>query len=389
MPSPPGSIGDKAHIAILPTQIGPEYIPVVDAIQNDKDPVNPTTIGNRVSNAEQTIGRKESPAPLQGAPVPSINAVQRNPNKCTYCKKRGHVVAECWKKQREMPPPRDHALKAARSECFRLTKKRHAEYTVKPERISAGPADFLGSEDQHCEEEGDDPLYSRTAIPVVPGHGGRSSRSRRDWYREAHAPGAVQLTPGVKGCVLRATRRDKPDQRAEAVARPLLGGGAPAERLCATPRTDGGDRLPCGGGSDPLQRANAMAGFSAMVYVGPALGPVIAGFLELNKDWRWSFFVLLWLGGATAIVMLTIPETYAPIILYNKAKRTRKANIPGYENVKAQVEDSDRTLMAIYKVALTRPWVILFDPVSLLCAIYMAVVYTLLYMLFSIYPTRV
>ncbi|OJJ07888.1 hypothetical protein ASPVEDRAFT_178807 [Aspergillus versicolor CBS 583.65] len=137
---------------------------------------------------------------------------------------------------------------------------------------------------------------------------------------------------------------------------------------------------------DPLQRSNAMAGFSAMVYVGPALGPVIAGFLELEKDWRWSFYVLLWLGGATAILMLTIPETYAPIVLCNKAKRIRKAKIPGYENVKAQAEDSDRTLVGIYKVALTRPWIILFDPISLLCAIYMAVVYTLLYMLFSIYP---
>ncbi|KGO73014.1 Major facilitator superfamily domain, general substrate transporter [Penicillium italicum] len=137
---------------------------------------------------------------------------------------------------------------------------------------------------------------------------------------------------------------------------------------------------------DPLQRANAMAGFSAMVYVGPALGPVIAGFLELKKDWRWSFYVLLWLGGLTAILMLTIPETYAPTILYNKAKRIRKAKIPAYENVKAEVEDSDRTLVGIYKVALTRPWIILFDPISLLCAIYMAVVYTLLYMLFTIYP---
>ncbi|KGO69303.1 hypothetical protein PITC_095020 [Penicillium italicum] len=38
----PGSIGDKTHIAILLTQIGTEYILVVDAIQNDKDPVNPT-----------------------------------------------------------------------------------------------------------------------------------------------------------------------------------------------------------------------------------------------------------------------------------------------------------------------------------------------------------
>ncbi|OQE62857.1 hypothetical protein PENNAL_c0258G03846, partial [Penicillium nalgiovense] len=110
-----GSIGDKTHIAILLTQIGPEYILVVDAIQNDKDPVNPTTIGNRLSNAEQTVRRKESPVPPQGDPGPSINAVQRNPKKCTYYKKRGHMVAECWKKQRETHPPRDYALKAERS----------------------------------------------------------------------------------------------------------------------------------------------------------------------------------------------------------------------------------------------------------------------------------
>ncbi|KOS36303.1 hypothetical protein ACN38_g12966 [Penicillium nordicum] len=79
-----------------------------------------------------------------------------------------------------------------------------------------------------------------------------NSRSRRDWYGEAYAPGEVQPTPGVKECILRATRRDEPDQRAEAVARLLFGGGAPAERLCATPRTDRGDCLLCGGGSvDP------------------------------------------------------------------------------------------------------------------------------------------
>jgi hypothetical protein len=48
----PGSIGDRPHIAILLTQIRPEYVLVVDAIQNDKDPVNPTMIGNRLANAE-------------------------------------------------------------------------------------------------------------------------------------------------------------------------------------------------------------------------------------------------------------------------------------------------------------------------------------------------
>ncbi|CAM1511812.1 Fc.00g093250.m01.CDS01 [Cosmosporella sp. VM-42] len=137
---------------------------------------------------------------------------------------------------------------------------------------------------------------------------------------------------------------------------------------------------------DPLERGNAMAGFAAMVWIGPALGPVISGFLELKKDWRWSFYVLLWLGGLTALAMFTIPETHGPTILLSKARRIRKAKIPGYENVKAPVEAQDRTLAGVYKVALTRPWIILFDTISFLCAVYMSIVYTLLYMLFSIYP---
>lgn len=72
--------------------------------------------------------------------------------------------------------------------------------------------------------------------------------------------------------------------------------------------------------------------------------------------------------------------------LYNKAKRLRRAQVPGYENVKAPVEATDRTLVGIFKVALTRPWIILFDPISLLAAIYLSVIYCLLYMLFAIYP---
>ncbi|KAM0255249.1 hypothetical protein ACHAQJ_005957 [Trichoderma viride] len=138
---------------------------------------------------------------------------------------------------------------------------------------------------------------------------------------------------------------------------------------------------------NPVQRANAMGGFSATLWIGPSLGPVIAGFLQLKKDWRWSFYVLLMLGGATGLLMLTIPETHAPTVLRHKAQRIRKAKIPGYEDVKSQLEDNKSlSLVSVYKVALTRPWIILFDPVSFLIAIYLSVVYTLLYMLFTIYP---
>ncbi|KAJ5364939.1 uncharacterized protein N7496_010652 [Penicillium cataractarum] len=50
-----------------------QYVLVVDTIQNDKDPVNPTTIGNRLANAEQTKTAK----------------------KCTYYKKRGYIAVDC------------------------------------------------------------------------------------------------------------------------------------------------------------------------------------------------------------------------------------------------------------------------------------------------------
>lgn len=138
----------------------------------------------------------------------------------------------------------------------------------------------------------------------------------------------------------------------------------------------------------PLERGNAMAGFSLMVWAGPALGPIISGFLQLTKGsegWKWSVYVLLMLGGFTLLLLPTMPETYAPVILHKKAKRIRKAKIPGYEDVKAPIETGDRSLISIYKVALTRPWIILFDTISFLCAIYLSVVYLLLYMLFAIY----
>ena len=137
---------------------------------------------------------------------------------------------------------------------------------------------------------------------------------------------------------------------------------------------------------DPIKRSNAMAVFSMMTFVGPALGPVVSGFLELKKDWRWTFYVLLWFAGFTEMLMFTIPETLPSVVLINKARRIRAAKIPGYENVRAPAEAEDRNLVAIFKVALIRPWKILVDPISFLVAVYLSVVYMLLYMLFTIYP---
>lgn len=74
------------------------------------------------------------------------------------------------------------------------------------------------------------------------------------------------------------------------------------------------------------------------------------------------------------------------MILKTKAARIRKQKIPGFENVQAPIEATDRSLGVMFKVALTRPWKILVDPISFFVAVYLSVVYALLYMLFTIYP---
>lgn len=136
---------------------------------------------------------------------------------------------------------------------------------------------------------------------------------------------------------------------------------------------------------NPLQRTTATAVFSAMVFCGPAIGPIISGFLEVTqgiKGWQWGFGWLLILAAATEALVLTIPETYAPQLLKERARRARAAG----HDVKARSEVQTQSMTQAYKIALVRPWQILVDPISFLIAIYLAVVYMLLYMLFSIYP---
>ncbi|KAJ5798650.1 uncharacterized protein N7503_006155 [Penicillium pulvis] len=134
----------------------------------------------------------------------------------------------------------------------------------------------------------------------------------------------------------------------------------------------------------PTQRGNAMMLFSTITFVGPALAPVVSGFLQLKETWRWTYYVLLWIAGATEIMLINLPETLPMIVLRNKACRIRR--ITGDGAILSPVEASDRSLGGMFQVAPTRPWRLLNDPISAFVAIYYAVAYTLIYMLFSIYP---
>lgn len=96
-----------------------------------------------------------------------------------------------------------------------------------------------------CQFKYTKPITADTT-PLVEPHLNGAVRQRAI---EARPEVEVQPSLGVEERVFRATGRDGTDQCAEAATRPILGGGTSTECLCATPRTNCGDCLPCGGGS--------------------------------------------------------------------------------------------------------------------------------------------
>ncbi|KAJ9645324.1 hypothetical protein H2199_003330 [Coniosporium tulheliwenetii] len=76
------------------------------------------------------------------------------------------------------------------------------------------------------------------------------------------------------------------------------------------------------------QRARAMAFWAMGPLLGPVVGPVAGGFLVDAKGWRWVFWLIAIIAGATtAASFVLLRETYAPVLLDRKAARLRKETV--------------------------------------------------------------
>lgn len=136
-------------------------------------------------------------------------------------------------------------------------------------------------------------------------------------------------------------------------------------------------------------RGPAMSMFTASVFLGPVLGPIVAGFIvQSHASWRWIFWVMMIFAGVcTAIMIPTLPETYAPVILLKKAKRLRKQDPVKYKDLYAEHENQDWSIWGVIKRTLFRPFEMLFmEPILFLITIYLSIVYGLLYALFQAFP---
>jgi len=51
--------------------------------------------------------------------------------------------------------------------------------------------------------------------------------------------------------------------------------------------------------------------YSLVQFLGPALGPVLGGFINYHANWRWTYYVLLsWAFIQLVLIVFLVPETY-------------------------------------------------------------------------------
>ncbi|KAF9219406.1 MFS general substrate transporter [Gyrodon lividus] len=132
--------------------------------------------------------------------------------------------------------------------------------------------------------------------------------------------------------------------------------------------------------------ANPMAVYTMSPFIGPVVGPLIAGFINQNVYWRWTYWVLLcWIFVEMVTLFLLVPETYVPTILKKKASRLR--NTTGDAGYFAPLDKVEGSLATAIFVSCYRPFqLLLFDRMALLLDIWNSLILGILYLAFQAFP---
>ncbi|KAG8165675.1 hypothetical protein KVR01_004227 [Diaporthe batatas] len=132
---------------------------------------------------------------------------------------------------------------------------------------------------------------------------------------------------------------------------------------------------------DPSIRGNAMALYMTVTTIGPLIGPIISGFSS-QMSWRWPFWIAGMIAALGLPLVLTLPETYAPV-LHNKAaiKRFNKygAEIASGQQLELKPFDAQKIFLRPVTLLVT-------EPILFCTSAYLALAYAVFYLLFQAYP---
>jgi MFS family permease len=106
--------------------------------------------------------------------------------------------------------------------------------------------------------------------------------------------------------------------------------------------------------------------------IAPTIAPVVSGFVS-PSGWRWSFWIGLIVAGITLVVLLFLPETYAPVLLKKRARKLRKET--GNPQIFAPSELEKRGIYELLSVTLARPFqMVIFEPIVTFTCLYLSLV---------------
>ncbi|KAJ3456582.1 hypothetical protein MRS44_016605 [Fusarium solani] len=143
--------------------------------------------------------------------------------------------------------------------------------------------------------------------------------------------------------------------------------------------------LVCSGGSiadmyNSLEKTWSFPLYAITCFGGPMIGAVMGAYIGPSTavSWRWTeWSILISSGLVLLLVLLFMPETYGPLLLQWKAAHYRK--ITGDDRFRCEHEITDASLFSRLKVSMTRPFLMLTEPIIIAMTLYISVLYIVLF----------
>ncbi|KAK3046918.1 hypothetical protein LTR09_011669 [Extremus antarcticus] len=136
----------------------------------------------------------------------------------------------------------------------------------------------------------------------------------------------------------------------------------------------------------PQERGRAMALYSLMPLLGPAVGPIAGAFIAEYSHWPWVFYSTTIAAALVQVLgFFFLPECYAATLLARKKKDLIK--ITGNKELHTEFETPNRKFSTHLGTAFKRPFKLIFtQPIVQVLSLYIGFVYGVLYLVLATFP---